>query len=132
MIVLDSSALVDFLTANEPKASWVDRRISAEDVLAAPHLIDVEIVGALRRLVATSVLDAGTADQVVLDLAGFDLERYPHVDLLERVWQLRHHVRASDATFVALAEALDVPLVTTDARLGRARGFEATVVAFAP
>ena len=132
MIVLDSSALVDFPTANEPEAGWVGRRISAEDVLAAPHLIDVEIVRALRRLVATSVLDADTADRVVLDLAGFDLERHPHVDLLERVRQLRHHVRASDATLVAPAEALDVPLVTTDARLGRAHGFEATVVAFAP
>jgi predicted nucleic acid-binding protein len=130
VIVVDSSALLDLLLALDPNARWVSERV--EDAgwdLHAPHLVDVEAVGALRRLSAAGAVDAGRARRALDELQGFRLRRYPHTHLLDRVWELREHVNAADATYVALAEALAAPLVTTDRRLARAHGAHVPVLA---
>ncbi len=62
-------------------------------------------------------------------LSGLSLTRYPHVQLLDRAWELRTHVSSPDAFFVALSEALGAPLVTTDLRLSRTHGHQATIIA---
>jgi len=75
------------------------------------------------------VLPARRAKTLLDILTQFPLTRYPHLQLLDRIWQLRSHVSAQDASYIALAEALDAPLVTTDLRLSRAHGLRIAIVA---
>jgi predicted nucleic acid-binding protein len=123
LIVLDSSAVIDYLLGLEPEASWVrDRIVEAETRVHAPHLLDVEVLGVIRAFVLVRSLPEPNARLAVRALGELPLRRYPHVQLLDRVWELKAALSAPDATFVALAEALDIPLVTTDRRLARAHG----------
>lgn len=117
MIVVDASAAVSALL-NEGSA----RALLAEERVHVPHLIDSEIASGLRRLVTRQDIaaDAGWAALDTWQQLG--VARHPVFALLERVWTLRENVSAYDATYVALAEALDCPLVTADARLSRASG----------
>ena len=130
MIVADSSGIVDFLLESAPRAAWVLDRIEADPNLHAPYLVDVEVVATLRREVLRGVLSAGRARTALDDFLGLAIRRYPHAPLLPRVWALRQNLTTADALFVALAEALDAPLITTDARLGRAPGVGAEIIAF--
>ena len=93
--------------------------------LHAPHLIDVEILHALRGLVRSGRLSADRAQDVRIDFNDLAITRYGHQPLADRIWTLRENLTAYDATFVALAEALQVPLITCDARLARAPGTNA-------
>lgn len=70
------------------------------------------------------------ADEAREDLADLALERYPHLGLIERMWQLRHNLTVPDAAYVALAEALEAPLVTADARIAIAPAHGALVEVF--
>jgi predicted nucleic acid-binding protein len=91
--------------------------------LHAPHLVDVEVLSALRRLVSSGEATGERAGEAIADLLDLPIERYPHDILVPRVWQLRENFSAYDASYVALAEALadePVPLLTADARLARA------------
>lgn len=130
MIVVDSSAVVDYLLDFEPQASWVAERLAEDPDAHAPHLLDVEILSTLRRQVLFEELSAARARGALDDLESFGVERYPHGPFLERAWELRENLTAGDALFVGLAEALGAPLVTTDARIARAAGIRARVVAF--
>jgi predicted nucleic acid-binding protein len=128
VIVLDSAAAVDYLARLGP-GDWVAEQILADPDLHAPHLIDVEVIGALRRLVSAGALVAARARRALEDLRDLDVVRYGHLPFLERMWQLRAHVTMSDAAFVALAEALGATLVTTDRKLAGAHGLRSTVLA---
>lgn len=98
------------------------RRTVAGETIDAPHLIDAEVVSVLRRQVASRHITDAHARQG-LDIWGqLGLLRYDAVPLLGRVWELRNAVTAYDALYVALAENLDCPLVTADARLAGASG----------
>ena len=101
-------------------------RQAGED-LAAPHLIDVEVGHALRRFAAAGRITAERGLWALHDLARLEIERWDHAALLPRAWDLRNNLSFYDATYVALAEALSVPLVTLDARLAGAPGVMATV-----
>ncbi len=127
MIVLDASAAVDLLLERGERGDWVARRLGREGTVAAPHLIDLEVASAVRRRELAGELGAGRGRTALDDFAAMPLRRYPATVLLERVWQLRRVLTAYDAVYVALAEVLDVPLVTLDARLARSRGHSATV-----
>jgi predicted nucleic acid-binding protein len=129
VIVVDSSAVVDLLAGGRDRAAWVVERIRGPEALAVPHLVDVEVIGALRRLVDAGHISRNDGDRAVRDLVQLDLERYPHVDLVDRAWSLRDRLSMGDAIFVSLAEALGAPLVTTDRRLARTHGVEAEIVA---
>ena len=129
MIVLDSSAAIASLVAG-PRRSLLATRIAGEE-LVSPHVIDLEVHHALRRMLRRRELTAGRAERIRADYLGFAIDRFPHEPLLDRVWELRGHLTAYDAAFVALAEALEVPLVTTDARLARTRGHQAEIESFA-
>lgn len=89
---------------------------------AAPHVIDVEVFSVVRREYRLGRLDQTAADQAIEDLETWPGERFGHRLLLARAWELRDSVRGWDAMYVALAEALDATLITTDARLGAAQG----------
>lgn len=122
MIVVDASTLVDILVGDGRATA----RLANED-LAAPHLLDAEVGSALRRLVHAGAVDARRAATGLDDLADLEIERYPHGTLSRRAWALRHNVTFYDALYLALAEALDAPLVTLDARLAAAPGARARV-----
>lgn len=131
MIVLDASAAIEALVARDPNVELL-RRLDGDDDLRAPHLIDIEISSGLRRLVAARELSADRAADALLDLHDLRIVRYPHLPLVDRIWELRDRLTAYDAAYVALAEILGVPLVTCDARLARSRGHDAVIELLAP
>jgi predicted nucleic acid-binding protein len=126
VLVVDSSAVLAALAARNPALGLVER-LAEDGDLHAPHLIDTEILHALRRMLRRGQITAERAHDARTDFAELTLVRYPHEPLNERVWELRDNLTAYDATFVALAEALDVRLVTCDARLAAAPGHHAHV-----
>jgi predicted nucleic acid-binding protein len=128
VIVVDTSALIDAVLARPPKPGLLARL--SDDDLHAPHLIDVEILHALRRLALTGAVQEARLEDARTDIDDITLTRYPLGPLGDRVWELRHHLTAYDAVFVALAEALEAPLVTCDHRLGRAGGHHAQMEVF--
>ena len=129
MTVVDSSAFVDLAFGREQLGSWVAGQLRAADFLAAPHIVDVEVLGACRSLAHRRVVSDDDARAAVDAFARLSIERYPHVPLRERMWELRDRVSAPDSAYVALAEALAVPLVTTDRRLARTHGLDAEIIA---
>ena len=122
MIVVDASALLELLLQTTLGARVEARLFRGDDELHAPHLVDVEIVQGLRRLVRTGEVSSGRADEVITDLTDFDLHRHTHVDFLHRAWKLRESISAYDAMYVALAEAIGAPIVTCDGPLAKAPG----------
>ena len=127
MIVLDASAVLEFLLRT-PIGLKVERRIaSADETLHAPHLIDLEVSQVLRRREASRTLSRSRAEQAIADFSDLDMERYPHDALLPRIRALRKNVTAYDAAYLALAEALDAPLLTTDEKLAHSPGHRARV-----
>lgn len=129
MLVVDTSAVVDAL-AGRPPDDQLLARLAADGDLHAPHLLDVELLHALHGLVEAGHLSADRAADARSDFADLAIVRYEHGFLADRMWALRHNLTAHDAAFVALSEALDVPLVTCDRRLARAPGHRARVELF--
>lgn len=130
-LVVDTSAVLAALvsgSASDP----VRKLIDAADSLHAPHLLDVEILHALRGLVIGAKLGKDRAQDARTDFASLYITRYPLDGLSNRVWDLRDNITAYDASFIALAEALECPLVTCDARLSRAAGHGAEILSYAP
>lgn len=126
MLVVDTSAVLAALLTPEPLDDLV-ARLAGDADLQAPHLIDVEVAHALRRLNRSGTLSGDRAADARSDFRDLALVRYPHSPLADRAWELRHNLSAYDAMFVVLAEALEVPLVTCDARLQSAPGHSARV-----
>ena len=127
MIVADASVLLEVLLRT-PAANAVEARLFAPgQTLHAPHLVDVEIAQVIRRYAANRDIDDERGRMALADLADLPLRRYPHDFLLPRVWALRNNLTAYDATYVALAEVLDVPLLTRDRRLAGAAGHHAHI-----
>jgi predicted nucleic acid-binding protein len=130
VIVLDASAAVDWLLQT-PAGQNIEKRIYARnESLHAPHLIDVEVAQVLRRLALQNVISTLRAGEAMRDLLDLRIARYPHFLFLERIWQLRNSLSAYDAAYVALAEKLDVPLLTRDEHLASAHGYKARVEVF--
>jgi predicted nucleic acid-binding protein len=127
VIVVDASALLEFLLQTQLGTRVEARLFRGDDEFHCPHLLDVEVAQGLRRLVRTGALSAHRAAEALADLADLDLHRHPHVDLLPRAWTLRANITACDAMYVALAEAIDAPFVTCDAHLAKAPGHGATI-----
>jgi predicted nucleic acid-binding protein len=117
VIVVDASAAVLGLL-NDGDA----RAFLANEPFACPHLADSEIVHALRGTVRSGDVDMADAEKALETWARLGMERVPIVGLLARIWELRENLTAYDATYVAVAEGLGVPLVTADGRIARAPG----------
>ena len=126
MIVVDASVLVTGLADDGPDGDRVRARLRGER-LAAPHLIDVEVLSAWRRLTKTGDLDDRRVALAMEDLRSLRLDRVPHGPLMDRCWQLRENVTIYDAVYVALAEAMEVPLLTADVKLASAPGLRCEV-----
>ena len=115
--VVDASAFYS-LIANGPAAAALRDRI-AKVTLHAPAVVDLEVVNALRKNVLSG-LPPDRADAAIDAYRSLPIERYPHDDFIDRIWQLRANLTAYDAVYVALAETLNAPLITLDARLASA------------
>jgi predicted nucleic acid-binding protein len=127
VIVIDASAMAEFLLQT-PLGSRVEERLFRNrDDFHAPHLLDVEVAQALRRLVRTGEVPAERAEEALADLAAFDVHRHPHTPILDRAWELRSNLTAYDAMYVVLAEAIDAALVTCDGPLGETPGHAARI-----
>ena len=127
MIVLDAAALADWLLGTERLGLAVGARIRAATSLHSVDLVYVEVVSVLRRKLARRDMTKARADAALELLAQTRLRRHSARPLLPRVWALRSVLSAYDAAYVALAESLRVPLVTTDGRLARSSGHSATI-----
>lgn len=125
-MVVDASALVTGLADDSDSGDRVRSRLRGER-LTAPALIDVEVVSAWRRRVAGGEMSERRADLAIRDLLDLRLVRVPHPTLLERAWTLRSNLTTYDAVYVALAEALGVPLLTADVRLAGAPGIRCPI-----
>ena len=126
MIVVDASVLVVALVDDGNDGSIARHRLIGE-VLVAPELIDLEVLSVLRRTVALGVITALRGKSAIADLIDLPLRRASHTPLLARCWELRPNLTSYDASYVALAEVLDVTLVTADGRLAKAPGLRCAV-----
>ena len=127
MIVIDASALLELLLGTDRANAVGARALEQRERLHAPHLLDVEIAQALRRLARFKEITVPRAVQALDDYGGLFIERHAHLDLLPRIWRLRNAMTAYDGAYVVLAEALDAPLLTCDAKLGRSHGHRARI-----
>ncbi|MDQ6772002.1 MAG: type II toxin-antitoxin system VapC family toxin [Candidatus Dormibacteraeota bacterium] len=126
MIVVDASVLAPALADDGQDGDESRTRLRAQ-VLVAPELIDLDVVSVFRRLLFGGQLPARRARLALADLTHLPLRRTPHRPLLSRCWELRANLSIYDAAYIALAETLDIVLVTADARLSRAPGLRCQV-----
>jgi predicted nucleic acid-binding protein len=127
LIVVDASAVVELLMQG-PRGARLAARIEADRLsLHAPELVLLEVVQVLRKARATGKLSEARAQPAFEALVDLRMQRYSHANLLERIWSLRNNLSAYDASYVALAESLEAPLLTLDARIAKAPGHRAKV-----
>ena len=117
MIVLDASVVIELLANGALADSIRNEFTGREESFIVPHLIDVEVMSAFRRLVAEQRIDSHRIGQFLAGLAALPAERYSHTPLIGRIWELRHNFTAYDAAYIALAEATDSVLYTCDQKL---------------
>ena len=126
MNVVDASVLVEFLVGGERREE-AEHAIGRERWVWAPALVDAEVGQALRRQVRGGEVSARKAGAALDDLLEMRLQKVPHRHLIDRAWELRDNVSFYDGLYVALAEALDAPLLTLDGKLARASGLRTEV-----
>jgi predicted nucleic acid-binding protein len=121
VLVVDASALAPALADDGRDGDTARARLQGQSVVA-PELIDLETTSVIRRQLHAGQLDARRAELALVDLVELPLRRVPHRPLVGRCWELRDNLSVYDAAYVALAELLDVVLLTADARLAKAPG----------
>jgi len=125
--VFDASALISILASTGPSSSWAEEQFSARDVVA-PQIVLVEVVNVLRRHVLSGRISEPAGRAAISNLLDMKIELYPFAGFASRIWQLKSQVSSYDAWYVALAEELDVDLVTLDRRLSRAHSLKCRVL----
>lgn len=128
MRVLDASVVTDAVAVSGPAGENARRLVAAESWLHVPAMLGAEVTSALRSMVRRGQLSAGVARAAAFRAASMRARRYPFEPFLDRAWELRENVTTYDAWYVALAESLDVALVTADGRLRRAAGLRCPVL----
>jgi predicted nucleic acid-binding protein len=122
VIVVDASTAVTALLNDGPA-----RKTLAMQPLHAPYLIDSEVASVIRRQVLANRVGAADGWNALQTWQRIGVSRYPIHGLLQRIWELRENVTAYDASYIAVAESLNCPLVTADRRLGNAAGLRCLV-----
>lgn len=132
MIVLDASASVAVLLNLGVGARHIRERMEREDDgLHVPHLFEIEVINALRHHALRHGISESRRLELLEDLTTMSISRYAHTAMLPRIWELRDNVSAYDAAYIVLAETLEAPLVTRNARLARAPAIRAEVEVYA-
>jgi predicted nucleic acid-binding protein len=126
MIVIDASVAIELLLPTDFGQRHIDTIFAQKR--HAPYLIDIEFLSGLRRLARAGAVDAPLARHAIETMREWSLHRHDQLNLLPRIWELRNSVSAYDAAYVALAEALDLPLLTCDGKLSRSHGHRAEIV----
>ena len=126
MIVVDASVLVTALADDGQDGDQARTRLAGQR-LAAPQIVDLEVVSVLRRLTRTGQVEQRRAALALTDLVELPIERAPDLPLLQRCWELKANVTVYDAAYIALAETLGVVFLTSDARLARATGIQCPI-----
>lgn len=129
MLVIDASVLAVALINDGPDGDALRQRLRGEQ-LAAPALIDLEVVLVWRGMARGGHLDAQRVGLALDDLRDLPVQRVEHTPLLPRCWELRDNLTVYDAAYVALAEALQAPLLTGDRRLAKATGPRCVIEVF--
>lgn len=130
MIVIDASAMVEWLLHSSAGLRIENRIYSKRETLHAPHLLDLEVAHTFRRLVLEHAVSAARARLALDDFFVLRILRHPHYVFLPRIWDFRHNLTAYDAAYVALAERLGAPLITRDSRLAASYGHSARIELF--
>jgi predicted nucleic acid-binding protein len=126
LIVVDASVLAPALGDDGPGGDRKRERLG-EGRLAAPAVVDLEVISAIRGALRGGRLEARRAQQALVDLMAIRIRRLPHGPLLPRIWALRDNLTPYDAAYVALAEAIGATLLTADRKLARAPGIDCEV-----
>jgi predicted nucleic acid-binding protein len=127
MIVADASVVLEVLLRTRRGLKMEARLLSSRETLHAPHLIDLEVCQVLRRYLLNKDLTADRAAAAVEDFQSIRIFRYPHRIFLDRIWELRSNMTAYDAAYVAVAETIGAPLLTTDKRLASTSNHSAEI-----
>jgi predicted nucleic acid-binding protein len=120
-VVVDASVLIAALVDTTPHGQWAEE-VLAGGGLHAPELVRVEATNILRRLERAKTITLPEANAAHEDLTQLSLELFSFDPFADRVWELRHTITSYDAWYVAVAEALQLPLATLDERLSKAKG----------
>lgn len=127
MIVIDASAALEVLLQTPAARAIQARLFEPPQRLAAPHLIDLEVAQILRKSALGGIVTAVACQTAFDNWRLFPVTRYAHDLLLPRIWALRQNLSAYDASYIAVAEMLNAPLVTHDGRLANAPGHHAKI-----
>lgn len=117
--MLDASIVVELLTGGSVAETLRRELVIQDQSFLAPHLLDIEVMSAIRGLATSQRIDSHTIQQVLNKLGKLPVMRCEHAPFLGRIWELRHNFTAYDAAYIALAEATDSVLYTCDAKLSR-------------
>jgi predicted nucleic acid-binding protein len=121
VLVVDASVVAPLIADGGPDGEQFRAAVRGQ-TLAAPDLLRLEVLSVVRRHLAAGTVSPRQANNAVDDLLALPIVLYPTTPLLRRCWELRANVTAYDACYVALAETLDVALMTADVRLANAPG----------
>lgn len=120
-VVVDASVLVAALIDTGARGNWAEE-ILISGSLHAPELVRAEATNVLRRLERSKQISTAEANAAQDDLMHLSLETFSFDPFAERIWELRHTVTSHDAWYIAVAEALQLPLATLDTKLAAATG----------
>lgn len=130
MLVIDASAALELLMTTGSGFAVEEHVLESGEPLAAPHLIDIEVLHVIRRFHRTGVLTRQRSEQAIDDFGDLPITRYGHEILRSNMWRMRDNLTAYDAAYIALAELLDAPIVTCDGKLARSSGHDVSVHLF--
>jgi predicted nucleic acid-binding protein len=129
MIVLDASVVVEMLRGGTIAEALWEELLQNGEPLIVPHLLDIEVTSALRRIASDTRMDAHRAQQFIDALELLPASRYEHTPLLRRIWGLRRNFTSYDAAYIALAEATRAVLYTCDRKLAVGHRAQVRIVA---
>lgn len=121
MLVVDASVIASAIVDAGADGQRFRDRLRGETI-AGPDLLRIEVMSVVRRHANAGPLTPEQADAAIEDLIDLPISVFPTAPLLPRVWELRHNVSSYDGCYIALAEAVDGPLLTADRRLANAPG----------
>ncbi len=130
MTVIDCSAMVELLAAGTRTGAAIAGRLAATQSVTAPYVLDAEVASALLGLVRGQKITERAADAALRNYRAFPIDRHDVLPLWPRIKILYASLSAYDAQYVALAEALGVPLITADARIKRSKAARCAIEVF--
>ena len=127
MIVVDASVIIHVLVDAAVEPNIIDRLESSNGLLA-PHLIDLEVINGIRKQLFLKNINVRQADTAIDDFHSMTIDRRATHMFIDRIWELRSNLTPYDAAYVALAEMVDLPLITRDSKIAKVKGLKAPII----